>query len=83
MDSPARPDAERSARGWVRVATGGTVLWLASAIAVGWIGLLVIVSMQDHTEKAPPTSMFTAAGLLMSIVGFVTVAIAARRAGTG
>jgi hypothetical protein len=64
------------------VATSGTVLWLASALAVGWIGLLVIVSMQDHTEPAPPTSMFAAAGLLMSIVGFVTVAIAARRTGT-
>ena len=64
------------------MATNGTVLWLAGAIAVGWIGLLVIVSMQDHTEKAPPTSMFAAAGLLMSIVGFVTVALAARRAGT-
>ena len=82
MDSPARPDAERSARGWVRVATSGAVVWVASAIAVGWVGLLVIVSTQDQTEHAPPTSMFAAAGLLMSVVGFVTVAIAARRVGT-
>jgi hypothetical protein len=58
------------------------VVWLAGAIAVGSIGLLVIVSMQDQTERAPPTSMFAAAGLLMSVVGFVTVAIAARRIGT-
>jgi hypothetical protein len=58
------------------------VVWLAGAIAVGSIGLLVIVSMQDQTERAPPTSMFAAAGLLMSVVGFVTVAIAARRTGT-
>jgi hypothetical protein len=57
-------------------------VWLAGAIAVGSIGLLVIVSMQDQTEKTPPTSMFAAAGLLMSVVGFVTVALAARRAGT-
>jgi hypothetical protein len=58
------------------------LVWIAGAIAVGWIGLLVIVSIQDQTDNAPPTSMFAAAGLLMSIVGFVTVAIAARRAGT-
>jgi hypothetical protein len=64
------------------MATSGTVVWLAGAIAVGSIGLLVIVSMQDQTERAPPTSMFAAAGLLMSVVGFVTVAIAARRIGT-
>lgn len=82
MDSPARPDAELSARGWVRVVTSGAVVWVVGALAVGWIGLLVIVSMQDRSEQAPPTSMFAAAGLLMSIVGFITVAIAARRVGT-
>ena len=57
-------------------------MWLGATIAVGWIGLLVIVSMQDQGAKTPPTSMFAAAGILMSIVGFVTVAIAARRVGT-
>jgi hypothetical protein len=64
------------------VATSGAVVWVASAIAVGWVGLLAIVSTQDQMKHAPPTSMFAAAGLLMSVVGFVTVAIAARRVGT-
>jgi hypothetical protein len=56
--------------------------WLVIAIAVGAAGLLAIVSIQDQNGPSPPTSMFAAAGILMSIVGFVTVAIAARSAGT-
>ncbi len=56
--------------------------WLLIALVAGGAGLLVVVNMQDRSGRVPPTSMFAAAGILMSMVGLITVAIAAHRIGT-
>jgi hypothetical protein len=49
--------------------------------AVGFVGLQVIVGIRDKSGDTPPTSMFIAAGLLVSIVALATVTLAARRSG--
>jgi hypothetical protein len=76
-DRPRRPDVPQ--RGIAR--TGAATLWIVGAVAVGAAGLLVVVNVQDRTGRVPPTSMFAAAGILMSVVALITVTLAARRAG--
>jgi hypothetical protein len=74
---PARPDLP--VRG-VRL-IGPAAWWISGATLVGAAGLLVVVNVQDGTGSVPPTSMFAAAGIVMSIVALITVTFAARRAG--
>jgi hypothetical protein len=76
-ERPPRPDVRR--RGVAR--TGAATLWIVGAVVVGATGLLVVVNVQDRTGRVPPTSMFAAAGILMSIVALVTVTLAVRQAG--
>ena len=58
-----------------------TIVWIATAAGVGAIGLLVVVRVQDRSGHVPSTSMFAAAGIVMSLIALVTVALAARQAG--
>jgi hypothetical protein len=74
---PARPDLP--ARGAWRI--GPATWWIVGATLVGGAGLLVVVQIQDQKGRVPPTSMFAAAGIVMSIVALVTVTVAARRVG--
>ncbi len=57
------------------------MLWIIAALAVGAIGLTIVVRVQDRTGHVPPTSMFAAAGIVMSLLALVTVTAAAHRAG--
>lgn len=75
---PARPDV--GARTRVRVRSM-PMLWIAAAGAVGVIGLTVVVRVQDRTGEVPPTSMFAAAGIVMSLLAMVTVTAAAHGVG--
>jgi hypothetical protein len=59
-----------------------SVLWIGAAGLVGLGAILVVLSIQDHSGKVPPTSTFAAAAIAMSLIGIVTVALAARSAGT-
>jgi hypothetical protein len=74
---PARPDTP--SRGFARIGRAGW--WILAATAVGGAGLIVVVNVQDATGRVPPTSMFAAAGILMSIVALFTVTLAVRTAG--
>jgi hypothetical protein len=48
---------------------------------VGGIGLEVIVRVQDASGTTPPTSMFTAAAVLISLISTIAVSLAARSSG--
>jgi hypothetical protein len=75
---PARPDVRRpSARFGVP-----SLLWLGAAGALGLIAIMVVLNIQDHGGRVPPTSTFAAAGIAMSVVAIFTVALAAHAAGT-
>jgi len=75
---PARPDVRR--RG---VPLGGSsLLWLAAAAVLGLASILVVLNIQDRNGTVPPTSTFAAVGIAISVVAIVTVALAARAAGT-
>ena len=54
------------------------MLWILAALAVGAIGLTVVVRVQDRSGHVPPTSMFAAAGIVMSLLALVTVTAAAQ-----
>lgn len=75
---PVRPDVRR------RIPRLGAapVLWISAAGVVGLLAIAVVLNVQDQTGGVPPTSTFAAAGIAMSIVAMVTVAMAARAAGT-
>ena len=75
---PVRPDIGTAAKGRMDLSP---VLWILAALAVGAIGLTIVVRVQDRTGQVPPTSMFAAAGIAMSLLAFVTVTAAAQRAG--
>jgi hypothetical protein len=57
------------------------MVWVGVAAIVGLLALLVIVQIKDPAGATPPTSLFAAAGALISVVAFVTVTLAARSAG--
>lgn len=58
------------------------MLWIAAAGAAGLVAIGVVLRIQDHDGKVPPTSTFAAAGIALSVVAIVTVALAAHAAGT-
>ena len=76
---PARPDVRRprSARPGVP-----SLLWIAGAAVLGLVAILVVLNIQDRAGAVPPTSTFAAAAIAMSIIALITVALAARAAGT-
>jgi hypothetical protein len=76
-DQPARPDVRTAG---VRV-WSGPMLWIAAALAVGAIAVTIVVRVQDRSGHVPPTSMFAAAGIVMSLIAMVTVTAAAHGAG--
>jgi hypothetical protein len=59
-----------------------SVLWMVAAGVLGLIAIAVVLHIQDRTGKVPPTSTFVAAGIAISVVAVVTVALAVRGAGT-
>jgi hypothetical protein len=59
-----------------------SVAWMGAAGILGLIAIAVVLHIQDRTGKVPPTSTFAAAGIAISVVAVVTVALAARGAGT-
>jgi hypothetical protein len=75
---PARPDARRPSP---RLGVP-SLLWIAAAGGLGLVAIVVVLNIQDHTGKVPPTSIFAAAGIAISVVAIVTVALAAHAAGT-
>jgi hypothetical protein len=79
MDEAPRPDAHRL--GTRPTPSSGTMVWVGVAAIVGLLALLVIVQIKDPAGATPPTSLFAAAGALISVVAFVTVTLAARSAG--
>ena len=78
--TPVRPDLSGTSPS-ARPAWRPALLWVAIAGLAGFAGLEVIVGIRDASGQAPPTSMFAAAGLLMSVVAMVTVTLAAWRSG--
>jgi hypothetical protein len=60
----------------------GSMLWIAVAGVVGLLAITVVLHIQDRTGTVPPTSTFAAAGIAISVVAIVTVALAAHAAGT-
>jgi hypothetical protein len=62
--------------------TKAAVLWIGAGAVVGLAGILIVLQIQDRTGRIPPTSTFAAAAIVMSLVAIVTVAAAARSAGT-
>jgi hypothetical protein len=78
--TPVRPDHSGTPPS-TRPVWPSAVPWIAIAALVGFVGLQVIVQIRDASGKVPPTSMFAAAGLLMSVVAMVTVTVAAWRSG--
>ena len=60
----------------------GSMLWIAVAGVVGLVAITVVLHIQDRTGTVPPTSTFAAAGIAISVVAIVTVALAAHAAGT-
>src|SRR5436305_12553327 len=75
-----RPDAHAHAHA-PRLAMG-SMLWIAVAGVVGLLAITVVLHIQDRTGTVPPTSTFAAAGIAISVVAIVTVALAAHAAGT-
>ena len=75
--TPVRPDA-RPVRPRL---TRAPLLWLGGAVLVGCVGLIVVVRVQERAGETPPSSMFAAAAILVSVIAIVTVAGAARAAG--
>jgi hypothetical protein len=75
---PARPDV---GKGSARLGTP-SLLWIAAAGVVGVLAIVVVLNIQDHSGKTPPTSMFAAAAIALSLIAIVTVAFAAHAAGT-
>jgi len=59
-----------------------SVLWIAAAGMLGLLAIAVVLNIQDRTGRVPPTSTFAAAGIAISVVAVITVALAARAAGT-
>jgi len=78
-DAPARPDTRRL--GTRPRPALPTLAWVSVASIVGLVALVVIVRVQDPSGATPPSSMFAAAGALISVVAFVTVTLAARSTG--
>ena len=75
---PARPDVRRpSARLGLP-----SLFWIGAAGLVGLLAIVVVLNIQDHSGKVPPSSTFAAAAIAMSAVAIVTVALAAHAAGT-
>src|SRR3954463_5640145 len=77
---PTRPDLGRD-RAWWRTARFSALGWLAVMAVVGGIGLEIIVRVQDASGTTPPTSMFTAAAVLISLISTIAVCLAARSSG--
>ena len=77
-DQPARPDLRS------RPARPGTasLLWIGTAGLVGVAAIAVVLNIQDHSGKVPPSSTFSAVAIAMGVVAIVTVAMAAHAAGT-
>ena len=59
-----------------------SVLWMGAAGVFGLIAIAVVLHIEDRTGTVPPTSTFAAAGIAISAVAVVTVALAAHGAGT-
>ena len=59
-----------------------SVLWMGAAGVLGLIAIVVVLHIEDRTGTVPPTSTFAATGIAISVVAIVTVALAARGAGT-
>src|SRR6476620_7120824 len=78
-DRPSRPDAASRAS----VLRGGlsAMVWIGAAVLVGFIGVTTVVRLQDRSGGAPPTSMFAAVGIALSVIALLTVTGATRRAG--
>jgi hypothetical protein len=77
LEPPTRPDARR---GSLRSALPSG-LWLGAALAVGLLGIAIVLRVQDRSGSVPATSTFAAAAITMSVVAIVTVAGAARSIG--
>jgi len=73
---PVRPDVGRRSR-----LGAASLLWIAAAGVVGLLAILVVLNIQDHSGKVPPSSTFAATGIALSVVAIVTVALAAHAAG--
>lgn len=78
--APARPDLRRGTspdrRALVRA-----LPWVGVMALVGIIALEVVVHVHDGSGARPPSSLFVAGGLVVSVVSFITVTIAARATG--
>ena len=55
---------------------------MLGAGGLGLTAIVLVLNIQDRTGTVPPTSTFAAVGIAMSVVALVTVAFAARAAGT-
>jgi hypothetical protein len=75
---PVRPDVRRRSP---RLGAASLV-WIAAAGAVGLVAIVVVLNIQDHNGRVPPTSTFAAVAIAMSVIAIVTVALAAHAAGT-
>jgi len=75
---PARPDIRRPSAfpGFASLA------WIVAAAGLGLVSIALVLNIQDHGGTVPPTSTFAAAGIAISVVAIVTVAVAAHAAGT-
>jgi hypothetical protein len=61
--------------------TSASILWIGAGGVVGFIGIRIVLSIQDTTGSIPATSTFAAAAIVMSFVAIVTVAAATRASG--
>ena len=75
---PARPDVRRRT---AKISVP-SLLWVGAAGALGLIAIAVVLRIQDHSGRVPPTSTFVAAAIAISVVAIVTVSLAAHAAGT-
>jgi hypothetical protein len=78
---PLRPDAPTTAHRVDAPDIRPLLVWLIVAGTVGALALWVIVNVHTRGTGPPPSSMFAAAGVLMSFIAIVTVGVAARRSG--
>jgi hypothetical protein len=57
------------------------LLWILGALAVGAVALTIVVRVQDRSGHVPPSSMFAAAGIVLSLIAMLAVTAATYRVG--
>jgi hypothetical protein len=77
---PARPDILRGTSP-DRHALLRALPWIAVMAVVGIVALEAVVHVHDGSAERPPSSLFVAGGLVVSVVSLITVTIAARVTG--